>query len=92
MSLVKERGRQCFPCSINFSIALQTEILSTVTSDFLKQMIIRKSFNSLFLVICPDKTEKKTCSYQMYAKKLRNKIIFTVKILNIGTCMSEQTM
>ena len=32
------------PCSINFSVTLQTEI-STVTSDFLKQMIILKSFN-----------------------------------------------
>ena len=33
------------PCSINFSMTLQTEILSTalVTSDFLKQMIILKS-------------------------------------------------
>ena len=38
------------PCSINFSATLQTEILSTVTSDFLKQMIILKSFNSVFFV------------------------------------------
>ena len=35
------------PCSINFSEILQTEILSTGTSDFLKQMIIFKSFNSM---------------------------------------------
>ena len=32
------------PCSINFSITLQTEILSTETSDFLKQIIVLKSF------------------------------------------------
>ena len=44
---VKECGRQCMPCSINFPVTLQTEIISTVTSDFLKQMIIRKSFNSV---------------------------------------------
>ena len=35
--------------SINFSVALQTEILSTETSDFLKQMIIFESFNSMLL-------------------------------------------
>ena len=35
------------PCFINFSVTLQTEVLSTVTSDFLKQMIILKSFNSV---------------------------------------------
>ena len=35
------------PCSAIFSMILQTEILSTVTSDFLKQMIILKS-----LVFC----------------------------------------
>ena len=38
------------PCSINFSLTLQTEILSTITSDFVKQMIILKSFNSVFCV------------------------------------------
>ena len=33
--------------SINFSMTLQTEILSTVTSEFLKLMIVLKSFNSV---------------------------------------------
>ena len=33
-------------CSTRFSMRLQTEILSTGTSDFLKQIIILKSFNS----------------------------------------------
>ena len=33
------------PCSINFSITLQTEILSTETSDFLKQIIFLLSFS-----------------------------------------------
>ena len=41
------------PCSINFSVTLQTEILSTVTSDFLKQMIILKSFNSVLTLKAP---------------------------------------
>ena len=49
-SLVKQHGRQCMSCSVNFSVSLQTEILSTVTSDFLKQMIILKEFNSLLLI------------------------------------------
>ena len=35
-------------CSINFSMTLKTEMLSTVTSDFLKQMLILKSFKSAF--------------------------------------------
>ena len=35
------------PCFINISLTLQTEILPTVTSDFLKQMIVLKSFNSV---------------------------------------------
>ena len=38
------------PCSFNFSITLQTKNLSTVATDFLKQMIILKSFNSLLKV------------------------------------------
>ena len=38
------------PCSANFLKTLQTEILSTETSDFLKQIIFLKSFNSVFNV------------------------------------------
>ena len=36
------------PCSANFSVTLQTEILSTETSDFLKQIIFLKLFISIF--------------------------------------------
>ena len=36
------------PCLVKFSMTLQTEILSTETSDFLKQIIFLKSFNSVF--------------------------------------------
>ena len=36
MSLVSEHGKQSMPCYANFSVPLQTEILSTETSDFLK--------------------------------------------------------
>ena len=52
MSLVQEHIRQCMPCSINISMTLQTEILSIVTSDYLKQMhmIILKTFNSMFCI------------------------------------------
>ena len=39
------------PCSIIFSMTLQIEILSIVTSDFLKQMIFLKSFNSVISVL-----------------------------------------
>ena len=35
-----------------FLIALQTEILSTETLDFLKQIIIIKSFNSVIILSC----------------------------------------
>ena len=35
------------PCSVNFSMTLHTEILSTEISDFLKQIIIFKLFNSM---------------------------------------------
>ena len=46
MSFVQEQDRQCMPCSINFPLTF--EILSTVTSDFLKQIIILQRFNSVF--------------------------------------------
>ena len=35
------------PCSAKFSVTLQTEILSTEISDFLKQIIFVKLFNSV---------------------------------------------
>ena len=38
MSLVQKNVRQCMPCSTKFSVTLQTEILSTKTSDFPKQI------------------------------------------------------
>ena len=50
MSLVSEHGKQCMPCSTKFSVTFQTEILATETSDFLKQIIVLKSFDSLFIV------------------------------------------
>ena len=46
-SLIKKHGRQCMPCSAKFSMTLQSEILSTETSDFLKQIIFLKSFKSV---------------------------------------------
>ena len=39
------------PYSAKFSMTLHTEILSTETSDFLKQIIHLKSFNLVFGVI-----------------------------------------
>ena len=44
-SIFQWHYKLCMPCSINFSMTLQTEILSIETSDFFKQMIILKSFN-----------------------------------------------
>ena len=38
-----------------FSMTLQTEILSTVTSDFLKQMVNLNSFNTLLFIIFQQK-------------------------------------
>ena len=37
-SLIPKHGRQYIPCSTKFSMALQTEILSTEPSDFLNQI------------------------------------------------------
>ena len=37
------------PCSAEFSMTLQTDILSTEPSDFLKQIIFLESFNSALL-------------------------------------------
>ena len=39
------------PCSANFLMSLQNEILSTETSDFLNQIIFMKSFNSVLNVV-----------------------------------------
>ena len=47
-SIVPEHGRQCMPCSANLSMTLQTDIVSTETSYFLKQIIFLKSFNYVF--------------------------------------------
>ena len=49
-TMVYEHGRQCMPCFINFSMKLQTKILSIEPSDFLKQ-IITLSFNCVFDII-----------------------------------------
>ena len=38
-SFVQEHGRQYMPCSAKFPMTLQTEILSTETSHFLKQIV-----------------------------------------------------
>ena len=43
----------------HFFITLQSDILSTVTSGFLKQLIILKSFNSVFYLVilfCDEQT------------------------------------
>ena len=48
MPLVIEHGKQCMPCSTNFSMTEQIEILSTDTSDFLKHIIVLSFFNSVF--------------------------------------------
>ena len=51
-SLAPNHDKQCLPCSVNISVTLQTEIIST---DFLKQMNILRScfycqmFPSLFV-------------------------------------------
>ena len=47
-SLVQEHDRQYMSRSAIFSMTLQTEILSIEISDFPKQIIFLKSFNSVF--------------------------------------------
>ena len=39
ISLVSEHDRHSMAFSVKFSVSLQTEIISTESSDFLKQMI-----------------------------------------------------
>ena len=58
-SLVKELSRQCMTCSINFSMTLQTEILSVVMSNVLKHWLFSshlipcfKSFGDYKLLNC----------------------------------------
>ena len=48
------------PCSAKFSVTLETEILSTETLDFLKQIIFLKSFNSFLIVAIYFATEDVT--------------------------------
>ena len=49
-------------CSAKFSTALQTEIISTKVSDFLKQISFLKSFNSVFFsTFCFLSLKKQTC-------------------------------
>ena len=57
------------PYSINFSVTLQTEILSTVASDFLKQMNILKVLYSMFIFLRSEKKKRKkhnSFSYILY--------------------------
>lgn len=41
-SLVPEHGKQCMPCSANFSVTIQTETLSTEISKFLIDVSMKK--------------------------------------------------
>ena len=50
-SLIPEHDKQCTLHSNNFSMTLQTEILPIETSDFLNQLIILKSFNSVLNIL-----------------------------------------
>ena len=43
-SLVYENGKQCIQCFANFSLTIQTEILSLETSCFLKEIVFLKLF------------------------------------------------
>ena len=47
------------PCSVEFSVTLSTEIFSTETLDFFKQIIFLTSFSSvvLFQLAFPDNDE-----------------------------------
>ena len=51
-SLVPELAKQYMPCSDNFSMTFQTEILATETSVLFKQIIILKLFNPLLNMKC----------------------------------------
>ena len=49
------------PCSVKFSMTLQTEILSIETSDFLKQIIFLKSFTLVLSVTSLDNNSAECC-------------------------------
>ena len=54
------------PYSINLSMTLQTEILSTVTSGFLKQTILLKSFNSVLFLVPEACNSKQLKSHSLF--------------------------
>ena len=57
--------------SSSFSMTLQTEIMS-VTSDFLKQMIILKSFKSVIKVVFLCKCVAAVLLFYVHGKHLRS--------------------
>ena len=64
----------CHAASV-FSVTLQIEIFITVTSDFLKRMIILKSFNSMLHVIydflCTMQMDEVLHPFQKYFSQIK---------------------
>lgn len=59
-----EHGKKHVLGSNNMSVTLQTEILTTETSDFLKQIINLESFNSMFYVA----EQVDTVNFELFTK------------------------
>ena len=78
-------------CSIKFSETLQTEILSTETSDYLKQMIILKSCNSVFYLfgVLLERSSQKICDSNAHCQSLDDSHIFISIFCEISIHKSE---
>ena len=79
------------PCS-KFSMTLPTEILSTETSDFLKQIIFLKSFNSVFkikqcvVILRIQRLEGKQCRSSCHGS-LQDALSESTLFTNATTCI-----
>ena len=92
------------PCSINFSLTLQTEILSTVTLDFLKHMIILKSFMIIlksfkFRVLYDEQDQIQQCQVVSWKNSLNKCIDRPLELMLFFLCfisscfvISQRTM
>ena len=75
-SLVSEHGRQYMPCPANFSMMIQTEILSTEATDFLNQILFSSYLTPCFCRNClPSRQEHQpdTCMMELLFKQYLKK-------------------
>ena len=83
------------PCSAIFSLTLQTEILSTETSNFLKQIIFPKSFNSVLQMYPENRLMMNShCSYNFRTVQYHKLNFLSVQdmLKRMSVCEFEQCL